>query len=735
MKSVVNFSAGEASPEIKGRVDVTPYYSMAETLENVLVTHFGGFLRTPGTKFVARTKDMSKDSRLIPFVFSQGDASVLEFGDEYIRFFTENGSLVETGLDISDVSNADPCVITSNVHGLTDGDAVDISGIVGTTELNGKRFLVANKTSNTFEITDEDGNDIDSTNFGVYSSGGKVYRVYEIVSPYDSTDLEDLKFTQQADIVYITHPDYAPRKLSRLGATSWTIAEIAFDTFSWPPFLPINTTATTLACSHTTGTGRTLTASASLFTTDHVGAYFRLDHTTNNGYVRITAVTNATTATCTVVSALNATTATADWFEGAWSAVQGYPKDCKFYEQRLYFVSTAKKPLTTWGSEVESYENFKVGTEDSDPVSFTVGSSQVDSILWLYPSSALTLGTAGGPFIMSSGSSVEAITPSTIFAKQQNENGVSSVSPVRIGPFVYYVERSGRLIGQFSYSLDYDAFETENITYFSDHILGDGVKYMALQKYPYNILWCVREDGVVATMTREIKNEVKGWTRQVFAGTDVKVESVTSIPNGIEDQVWFIVLRTINSVTTRYIEYVKEHDFGDLEDAFFVQSGLTFSGTATDTVSGLEHLEGEEVQILIDGAVHPNRTVEDGAIELDWEGTKITVGLGYKSTVKTMDLEKGDGSAGKGQVKSISMVTVRLYKSLGCTIGDGITQDIIPFRSWGDNFDEAVPLFTGDKEVQFPSGHDKNKYIVIEQEQPLPLRVLGLYPKGIISGG
>lgn len=653
------------------------------------------------------------------------EAYMMEFGQEYIRFFRNSGSLVSSDVDITGATKADPCVITCNTASLSNGNAIDISGVEGMTELNGRRFLVANKTSTTVELQDEDGVNINSTGYTTYTASGVFNKIYEVVTPYDAEDVDRLKYSQQADIMYFCHPNYPVMKLSRYANTTWTFNEIEFDTFSWPPFLPINVEATTLACAATTGTGKALVASAPLFSEKHVGAYFKLDHGESSGYVQITAVTDSELATCTIISELGSTDATDDWYEGAWSDYQGYPADCKFYEQRLYFVSTRKKPLTVWGSEPESYENFKMGSTDDDAIMYTLGSNQVDKIVWAYPADGMVLGTAGGPFTMTSGSSAEPISATNVSVKQQNENGVLSVSPVRIGPFVYYVEKSGRMIGQFSYSLDYDNFETINITYLNDHILGDIVVDMAVQKYPFNILWAVRSDGQIATMTREIQNNIKGWTRQKYTGN---IENVAVIPYGREDQVW--VINNLND--KRYVNFYETHEFSRQDDAFFIENGLTYNGEPVSTVSGLDHLEGEEVQILIDGAVHPNRTVTDGSISLEWDGATIHVGLGYKSTVKTMDLDAGEGMS-QGEVTHISKVIVRFLESLGCKVGDGVTQDVIPFKNWGDPFNTPLALFTGDKEVMFPSGHVKNKHIVVEQDQPLPLQLLGLFPRMTIS--
>jgi hypothetical protein len=731
-KPIVNMAGGEASPSLYGRTDVVPYFACAKTLENVLVTHFGSAFKTPGTHFVARTK-ASGAVKLIPFIYSSGDSYMLEFGNLYMRVFRASGSVVETAINISGISKANPAVVTVTGTAPANGSTVDIESVVGMTQVNGKRFKTKNRTSTTFELTDEDGNNINSTNYTTWSSGGTIEKVYELVTTYATADLGNLRVTQQADIMYIDCKGYEPKKLSRLGHASWTLSSYTYDTYSWPPFKDENATATTLACSATTGTGKTLTASAALFVAGHVGAYFRI----KAGYVKVTAVGSGTSATADVIATLADTAATDEWAEGSWSAVQGYPEDCKFYENRLYHAATIMQPLNIWGSVIEEYENYQMGTgtdganTDEDAVSYQIGSNQVDKINWVYPTQILNLGTAGGPFTASSGSSSEPITATNISVKQQNENGSANVVPVRIGSFVYYVERSGKVLGQFAYNLDADSYITDNITYLSDHILGDGVVEMALMRYPYNVLWCVLTDGTMATLTREQKNEVKGWTRQNWIGD---VERVAVIPNGTEDQVWFVVERTINSVVRRYVEYLSAVDFGAIEDAFFVQSGLTYSGAETTTITGLDHLEGQSVQVLVDGATHPNCTVTAGAITLNSGATKVHVGLGYTATIETLDIEQGSATGtAMGKYKFLGKCAVRLKDSVGCSVGNSITQDVIPFRSSDDEMDTALPMFSGDREVVFPQGWSKEKTVKIIQSQCLPMSVLAIYPKLNVS--
>jgi len=207
------------------------------------------------------------------------------------------------------------------------------------------------------------------------------------------------------------------------------------------------------------------------------------------------------------------------------------------------------------------------------------------------------------------------------------------------------------------------------------------------------------------------------------------VESVTSIPGTNEGEVWIVVQRTINGATTRCIEYMKSFDFGtDIADSFFVDSGLTYSGAAATTLSGLTHLETENVSILTNGATHDTKVVASGAVSLDISTTKAHVGLPYNSTLQTMRLEAGatDGTA-QGKIKRIDTATVRLFRTVNAMVGgDTTTLDRIAFRSAADEMDEPVPLFTGDKSIEMPTGYDQDGYVVVRQDLPLPMTLISV---------
>lgn len=210
------------------------------------------------------------------------------------------------------------------------------------------------------------------------------------------------------------------------------------------------------------------------------------------------------------------------------------------------------------------------------------------------------------------------------------------------------------------------------------------------------------------------------------------VESVASIPGTGEDELYMIVQRTINGSTKRYVEYMKSFDFGtDIEDAFFLDSGLTYTGSAATSLSGLTHLEGEPVRVITNGSTHTDAVVSSAAISLTRSTTKAHVGLRYDSTLETMRLEAGstDGTA-QNKLKRIDEVTLRLFRTVNALVGGSTANlDRIPFRSGADLMDKAVPLFSGDKEIEMPTGYDADTTVVVRQDLPLPMTVVAIYAR------
>ena len=373
---LTNFTGGELSPRLDGRNDLTKYSSGCKTLENLIVYPHGAAARRPGTSFVAEVADSDNKTRLIPFEFSTTQTYMLEFSNLKIRVYKDNGSVLEGDKVISGITKANPAVVTATSHGYSNGDEVVITAVAGMTEVNGKRFLVADKTTNTFELQDKDGTDINSSGFTTYSSGGVSNKVFEITTPYTTAQLFDIKFAQSADVMYITHPSHEVAKLSRTGHTAWSLDEVSF---TKGPFQDPNITTTTLTPSNASTGSRNITASAITGINGGVGWLAtdvgRQIHF-NGGYGVITARTSATVAVATITTAFTNTNAIADWYLGAFSDTTGHPSCVTFFEQRLVFAGTTNQPQTVFFSRSGDYENMDAnltGTiSDDDSIVYTI---------------------------------------------------------------------------------------------------------------------------------------------------------------------------------------------------------------------------------------------------------------------------------------------------------------------------------------------------------------------------
>ena len=345
--ALTSFVSGEFSPKMDGRTDFEKYSSGAKTLENFLVHPQGAATRRVGTQFIAEVKSSAAKTRLIPFEFSTTQTYMLEFSNLKMRVYKDSGAVLEGDKTITAITKANPAVVTATSHGYSNGDEVVISSVGGMTEVNGKRFLVAVKTTNTFELQDKDGVDINSSSFTTYTSGCVSHTVFELTTPYTTAQLFDLKFAQSADVMYITHPEHEVEKLSRTGHTSWTLTDVDF---TKGPMQDANTTDTTLNPGQSAvGTSIALVASAvtginggSGFLSTDVGRFVFL----SGGYAKITSVTNTTNAVITIITALDSASATANWQLGAFSDTTGHPSSVTVFEQRLVFAGTTNQPQT-----------------------------------------------------------------------------------------------------------------------------------------------------------------------------------------------------------------------------------------------------------------------------------------------------------------------------------------------------------------------------------------------------
>jgi len=395
-----------------------------------------------------------------------------------------------------------------------------------------------------------------------------------------------------------------------------------------------------------------------------------------------------------------------------------FPRCLGFYEERLWFASTRNNPQTKYSTKSGDFEDITTGTNDDDAVQYTIAADQVNAIQWLAPGPLLLAGTTGGEWKTGSSVLTEPITPTNIKVTRETIHGSAWIQPTMVSHAVLFVQKAKRKVRELGYRYEVDRYTAPDLTLLAEHITRGGITgRMAYQQEPNSIVWAVRSDGVLLGLTYQKDQDVVAWHRHI---TDGAVESVACIPSLGRDELWLSVKRTIGGVTKRYIEYMNAEEVDALEDMFFVDSGLSYSGPPATTISGLDHLKGKTVSILADGIVVADQVVSGtGTITLVTAASKVHVGLPYTSKLQTMRIEAGsaEGTA-QGKIKKIRKVAVRLLESSGFRIG--------PNEDRLDTADVSAGLFTGDKEILFKGGWETEGKIMIVQEQPLPLTVLAI---------
>jgi hypothetical protein len=228
-KTQRSFAGGEISPSLYAHTDLVKYETGLRTCLNHIIQAQGGASNRAGMQYLARNKDHSDRARLIPFQFSIEQNYVLEFTENLMRVFKDGGLVLEPAKTITGITQADPGVVTSVAHGFLNGEWLWLESIGGMTELNSRFVKVANKTADTFELTDLDDNDIDTTGYTTYTTGGQASRIFELATTYLENDLRNLKYTQSADVMTICHPDYVESELSRTEHYTWSLDNIEWD--------------------------------------------------------------------------------------------------------------------------------------------------------------------------------------------------------------------------------------------------------------------------------------------------------------------------------------------------------------------------------------------------------------------------------------------------------------------------------------------------------------------------
>jgi hypothetical protein len=580
--AIINFNGGELSPLMAGRVDIKYYNSSCKKLLNFIPSIQGPARKRPGTMFVHEVKNSANRTWLRRFVFNENQAYVLEFGDQYIRFYTNHGiieSAPATPYEISTVFTA-ASLVDSDGHFtlkfVQSGDVVYITSngqypVQKLTRLTANTFSIAELATVGGPFEDIDPDAITT----VYASAatGAGITLTASASLFTANHVGSMIFLEQKSTDAIKY---------------WEVGK-AVSINDVRKSDGKNYKALT---SGTTGTWKPVHSYGARYDGDP-GVQWEFQDP-GYGWALITGYTNPTTVTATVISripagAVGAGNPTNRWAFSSFSKVNGYPDNIGFFRERLVF----SKKLKMFFSVAADYENFSKyddgGLVTADmAIQIDITSEESNAIVWMAASSsALLVGTSGEEFAVDELTASEAFAPGNVKASRQSRIGSKFIDPMIVGSGIVFVQKAGRKVRDMILAESVEKrWTTADLTVLADHITAPGVEQMAYQQEPDSVIWCRKSDGAIVGFTLNREQDVRGWHPHAFGGEDVYVESIETIPTATGDELWLIIRRTVNGTAKRYVEYMTPmFEYGDHEDAFFVDSGLTLNNAINATLT------------------------------------------------------------------------------------------------------------------------------------------------------
>lgn len=709
-----SFAGGEVTPELFGRIDDAKFQSGLALCRNFITKPHGPAENRAGFAYVATAGQPTKRTRLIPFTYSTTQTMVIEIGEGYIRFHTQGATLQVTA----------PAY--SGATAYTRGDIVSSGGV--------NYYCLANTT----------GNAPPNITYWYPQPG----QVIQVPTPYLEGDIFDIHYVQSADVLTLVHPNYPPAELRRLSASKWTLLDISFAVT-----VPAPTGVTVVASGHTvvkytytyvvTSIGPDGVAES--VASSEVSAGGNLFETGGKVTISWSASAGATrynvyklsgglfgyigqTATLSIVddNIFGDLSKTPPLYEDAFTGVGNYPGAVSYFEQRRAFAGTTNKPQNVWmtKSGTESLLAYSFPIRDDERISFRIAAREANTVRHILPMGQLLLLTSSAEWRVTSQNS-DAITPTTINVVPQSYVGSSNVQPVIVNNTAIYGAARGGHIREVAYNWQASGFLTGDLSLRAPHLFdGFDIADMCYAKAPIPLVWFVSTSGKLLGLTYVPEQQVGSWHQH---DTDGLFESCAVVAEGAEDVLYVVVNRTIDDVQTRYVERMATRAISSLENSFFVDSGATYDGVPVDEISGLTWLEGKTVNILADGAVHPQRVVTSGAITLDVEASKIQIGLPIVADLETLPFAaQVDNGFGQGRIKNVNRAWLRVFKSSG--IFAGPTADRLTQAKQRTVEDYGVPpaLKTGEIEIAVTPTWADGGQVFVRQTDPLPLTVVSL---------
>lgn len=660
-----SFNSGVLDTRLSARVDTKQYYQGMSVGDNVLCLPQGGVRRRPGMEFIV---DAGGFARVIPFVFNVDQAYLLVFKSGVLTVYQ---------------------------------------------------------------------NDAFVTN---------------VITPYlTEADIRALRVAQSADTMVIVNENFAPRRLIRVSASVWTLTTIPFafvpqfdfddassptptseiQDLTFPSALNGNKYKLTLGGVDTddiayenTDTATTeanllrglqahpLLASADVAVAHQAGTTYRVTLSGSNADAWELFTGRSTTGSPQIVTSVRFQVGVPRK-EDVWSATRGWPKSVTFHESRLWFGGSTSRPITLWGSWVNDFFNFDIAnSRDDQALDVTIDADQYNEISSVFSGRHLQIFTSGDEYYIPE----SPITPSNIAILKQSGFGSADIQPQTIDGATIYIQRTGKALREFVFDFAEEAYISQTASLLAPEVLNSPVDLatsVGTDVEDANYIYVVNSDGTMAIFNTLRSQNVAGWSRWI---TDGEIQTICRLV----DNIYCTVKRNINGSDEYYVE--------KLNDDAYTDSGVLYTSPGTATLTGLTHLEAEDVVVRADGAVMANRTVASGQINIERNAVdSAEAGLPYNVTVTTMPIEKdiGPGYNLNGEKRVVNAM-MYFQNTLGTSIEYAGNTYTIPFRNFGVGIlDQPVTPFTGKKEM-YLLGYSKTATVTIKQTVPAPMTLLAL---------
>jgi len=461
------------------------------------------------------------------------------------------------------------------------------------------------------------------------------------------------------------------------------------------------------------------------------------------GAARITDYTNSTTVGAEVVASLGGTVATAVWQEGQWSDLRGWPTAGKIHEGRLWWSGLNG----VWGSISDAFDSFdETFAGNAGPINRTIGSGPVDTVNWLLSLKGLCLGAQGTEYSVRASSLDEPLTPTNFNVKSASTQGSGVVDAVKIDQSGYFVNRSGVKVFDLSFEVRSYDYTSTDLMELAPEIGRPGIVRTDAQRLPDTRLHCVRSDGVVVVAVFNKAEDVLAWVTITTSGFVEDVVTLPALNGNTDDQVYYVVRRTINGATVRYLEkWAQETECrGDAQLCNLADSFVSYTGAAA-TVIPVPHLEGSSVVVWADArdvgtddSARPwtqRYTVTGGQITLATAASNVVVGLGYTAQFKSAKLGQAmQGSSSLNQAKKIGHIGFVLADTYpkgvkyGPTLDDtgSMRMDDMPGVEGGTDVGAATLTDYDENLIEFPGTWTTDLRVCVQAQAPRPATVLAI---------